>query len=251
MEDLQTQDAKITVTATSNGTNLENLRIGQAVITNNGLSPILPSEQYSPISISSKAPWMIVNVVSSDKGVKINWKNVDNYVFTSDAELLNPSDNVFLTLYFTKPGPYTKQTEDDKPIVSWKARIANLSEITNSPDPIKRLKNVGSLMIFHDGPAIVFLVFLFLVYLLISLILLKRSSIIYDRGLISYGAILTMATINLCAAEAGTTYTFGMFPFVKSPDDLFNIPPIALNALAFGALFIYSRRVRAGTAKVK
>ncbi|TPL89707.1 hypothetical protein FJ941_02505 [Mesorhizobium sp. B2-3-13] len=242
LEDLKTEDAKIIVVATSNGANLENLRIGQAVLTNNGLSPILPSEQYEPVRISSKAPWKIVNVVSSDKGVALSWTKVDDYNFVSEAALLNPSDNVFLTLYFTKPGPYTKKTDEDKPILSWKARIANLDEISNSPDPFKKLENITWLLIFHDGPSTVFLVGLFLLYLFISLILLRMSGLFSKSSLIAYGSVLTMATINLCAAEAGATYTFGMFPFGNSPDNWVNIPPIALNGFAFVGLFIYSRK---------
>ncbi|TPI27758.1 hypothetical protein FJW07_31295 [Mesorhizobium sp. B3-1-9] len=240
LEDLQTQDAKITVAATTNGVSIDNLRVGQALITNNGLSPIVPADEFTPLGVLSKPPWKIVNVVSSDKGVKLNWNRKDDYNFVSDPTLLNPGDRVFVTLYFSKPGPYTKQADDDRPDVTWQARIANLREISNAPDPAKVI-NAGWIIVFHNGLQVVFLLMLFVIYLSISLYFLRWSGLYYRDGIAPYASLLAVATINLCAAEAGTTYLFGMFPFGSSADNLVNVPPIALNALVWVGLFVAAR----------
>ncbi|RWN99368.1 hypothetical protein [Mesorhizobium sp.] len=245
LEDLQSQDAQINVIATSGGSKIDNLRIGQTGISNTGLSPILPSEEFEPPSISSKDPWRIINVVSSDRGVKLKWTKVDDYKFSSEPALLNPGDRAGVTVYLTRIGDTKlKDSEQDKPTVSWNARIANLAEITSPQDIKEKILNSGWLVVSHGGWEVIFIVFLFLVYLSISIYLLEMARLIEEKNPVSYGVILAMAALNLCAAEVGTTYLFGYYPLGISAQNSINAPPIILNALVFVGLFLYARSKR-------
>lgn len=231
LSDLNGPGSALDIKIKSGSRDVKNLRFVSITLKNDGQSPILPSDMSEPLSIVSDDQWSIVaisNHVSSD-GPTLKWHTISDQQDQSDPILLNPGDSVWLTVYLSWKGN-GEIPQPDKAPIHWRARINNLREITTAPDMEAQLAKLGPITVHIFGLGIPFILLQFLIYNGLSIALLVRSDFIKKNVPITWASIPFVGIINICAAEAGTTYVFGSEPLVSIPtDNIVNLPPLLGN----------------------
>lgn len=255
LTDLRRASDQFTVTVESGREQLDNLQLRQAILVNDGKSPILPSDIVEPLSIRTKAPWRIVSVVDatgeSSSAVQLQWERVSSTEFRAAKALLNPGDYIALTIYLTDTskrvstltdensgvGNEKNESEKPEPPIEWRARIVNLSKINTPPkqtaDDLEAKLDPFPIIVMIWGWGIPFVVASFSCFFLLYI------TTLYQLGALSRGmvrcviALLPAGVISLMAAEAGTSYVFGAFPFEGGEvPHLLNAPLVTINAIA-------------------
>jgi hypothetical protein len=211
---------------------VKNLRLVSVTLKNDGQTPILSNDMFEPLSLISDSPWNIVAVSNHalGDGPTLKWHTISEQQVQAEPLLLNPGDNIFLTIYLSWTGTGDIPQPDKAPI-HWRARINNLQGISTEPDMASQISKLGPVAVNLFGWGIPFILMEFLIYNGLSVALLFRSDII--RPSVSWTLLLIpfAGLLNISAAEAGTTYIFGAQPLIALPtDNMANLPPLLANA---------------------
>lgn len=251
LEDLKNV-TDISIILQSNGETLKDVRVIQSLISNNGRSPIVPSDIYEPISVTVQEPWRIVTVVdgrTQGSGLRLKWVRVDERTFRSAPALMNPGDSALANIYLTSDTvlePTTQSVKADD-IIQWNARISNVKTIEKGE---QKNPNYGKFIaIYYSDWGVVFFVFSFVLYFTLYYMLLGRFGVWKTFNFLSLFALASSATISFCATDAGTTYMFdNPFGYI---DHRSNAPILIINALILGSLgYISWRRSRNSTSLI-
>jgi hypothetical protein len=240
----------ISIEVESAGVALKNVIVVQTLLTNNGKSPILPSDIFEPLSISAKDPWKIVTLVNASSDatsiIKFKWTKVSDQEFQAQPALLNPGDAVWVNVYLTNSKMGEKLDEQFKKpdsIISWSGRVSNVKSISKNRD--SNSINFGKyLFVFISDWGIPFFVFSFVLYFTLYYALLSQYGIFSPFRLSSFAIFTACAVICFCASDAGTTYVFGTFYGPTS--NLLNAPILLANAFILGGLTYFGWRKRRG-----
>jgi hypothetical protein len=237
---------------------LDNIVVVQALFSNIGQAPIVPSDYHENLSVTVSDPWKIIEVETRSrmltKTIPLRWQRISDTRFEAEPALLNPGDTTFAAVYLTDTDPSSTTVQDrPEPKVEWNARITNLRDFYEPPDLFERMKDrlmifgVLGLQIHLQGWAVVFTATSALLFLAAYLHLLSRAGFFCDWGWRPICLILGASILSFAAGESSSTYLFG-----SPTTDAFgvkhwlNAPPIALNALALALLYLYHKsRARA------
>jgi hypothetical protein len=83
---------------------VRNLVLSLASVTNTGNVAILPSDFYGNLSINVDKQWKILTVINSTGKDRPVWEKVNDQQFEASPELLNPGDQIIVSLFITN-GP--------------------------------------------------------------------------------------------------------------------------------------------------
>jgi hypothetical protein len=246
LEDLSNRESNLSINVQSNGSAIKNLRIVQANLTNNSSTPILASDMFEPLSLTSDTPWRIVNVANQsafgDLYIKLKWTKVNDVEFRSAPLLLNPGDRLSAVVYMTWDGVGEVPTPDQAPI-HWHARINNLKEIDTAPDLMSEVGKFGPVYVSIYGWGVPFFLFSFLIYNLLCVMLMTRIKLISLDKLMSVFTISLVAIMNIFASDGGTTLAFGLSPVFDFTTDKFsNLFPLIVNAIFIIGLAVVAFR---------
>lgn len=259
LADLRQVEDKISIEVNTQGNKINNLQVMRARLENNGRSPILPSDIFEPLSLSTQAPWEIITVVDASDGtaktVPLKWERTSATQFTAKPALLNPGDKVAATVYLTQKGLKEGSEQSEKAKVTWSGRVSNLQSITEAPDFWDDFNKKMGLPIFVMvwGWGVPLIVILFSTFFTLYLLLFLRLEWLADWSRWAATRVVGAAIVSICAAEAGTTYIVGTFPlFASGPSHLMNAPITILNAVFLVWLMILAwRKARAESAQLK
>ncbi|MFK3779137.1 hypothetical protein [Agrobacterium sp. NPDC089420] len=239
LKDLADGQAKIDFELKSEGQVIPRVYIYRASLSNSGVA-VLPTDFYSNIKVTTRAPWKIIAVGSKSlnprpQEISLPWSKVSDYEFVADPTLINPGDYIDVNVYLTAPREEVEKLKYDSPApITWETRVANLSEITISEDPVtKAINEIGLIQINIWGWGVPFIILVFAILTTIHFSILNTLKNVGRH--ISLCLKVTSAILCLCAAEAITTYVFGDSIWSYNVSNLFNIPPLLLN---IGFLFV-------------
>lgn len=249
LSDLAPETSGLSIAVRRGDTPIENLRVVQTILTNTGEAPILPSDFVEALKLTARPPWRIVNVVNStaftgENGVQPRWTRVNDSEFRAAPVLLNPGDKLGVSIYLTGEDEVDSVLQSGENYVRWSARVVNLPSIGTAPNAFEELVDrIGPVFIILWIWPILFIIATFSIYFYMTAVLMDKIELIYSRGTSSYLWLLGGALINICAAEAGSTYVFGSNPAYPMPiNHQINLPFIVINASMIAILYVISRR---------
>ena len=130
--DLGDSGRLISISARVGTKQLDEIIIENAILKNTGTVPIRPEDTYEPLGLTVDSPWKIFAIVGLPGYIPAAWHQVTDQEFRADKMLLNPGEQIWATLYLTRPN--SSSVIQDPPInPQWVARIAGLSEPELSP----------------------------------------------------------------------------------------------------------------------
>jgi hypothetical protein len=102
---------------------------------------------------------------------------------------------------------------------------------------------LGPIQVIVWGWGVPFLIASFVSFVLLYCALLNLLGV-FEGGMMRAAFILAgVCALSLMAADAGTTYVFGTWPFFSvKVDNLLNAPPVLLNAALLITLAVFAQR---------
>ncbi|HET9638576.1 MAG TPA: hypothetical protein VFP12_05150 [Allosphingosinicella sp.] len=238
LRDLRDANTDLRISIRHNSSEVNNLRIAQATLKNTGKAPVIPSDMIEPLALTTARPWKIVAVSNSNTAItqiKLSWRKVNDQEFVSLPTLLNPGDSIWVTAYLTAD----ELNKESLPDVKWKARIVNLKSIEVEPSFSDKISLATLPFVNLSFPAALFALVAFTTYFILTFLLLEKAGLLRMRKRRRYAYLTGATVLNLCAAEAGATYVFGLPSIIPLPVEHWsNGPPLVLNALMVGLLSV-------------
>lgn len=182
---------------------VENVRFLQSIITNTGITPILPQEFLEPLQVTISEPWKLLAVMTNythPQNLKVNWTEQAPNIFIMDPTLLNPTDEIIVLALITN----TNEKSDEAPELVWSTRVLNLPQLLAENEKISQpsAPSIFNTTVFLEGAEIYWLVgmaiFLFLIGLYLSIYGGKIVSISRHQVLvIVINLILSLTTAEI------------------------------------------------------
>ncbi len=214
---------------------------------NTGAAPILPTDFFGKVQLTTKDPWKILTINSGPQtgAPSFTWRKVSDTTFEADPVLINPGDQISNVIYMTSTKP-----QDDvfpSPPLTWNMRVVNLDQIEYAgatPPKAPFIPQLINVSVFYVGNSVLLLLALFAIYLgvyVYYLFTMGRSS----SPLITTFFVVAIGLWSIVAADTGETYL--TLPF-SGINHLLNAPILVINfiALWWTAFWIYKKAKNVG-----
>lgn len=247
LTDLKNTGTNISVSVSNGEQALPRIYIYHTSLTNTGNAPILPSDFFSDIKLSALPNWHIIAVGASpwrgSQSVSVDWKRISDNLYSSSPTLLNSGDEIALSVYLTTSEDVEKAVllKRDATPIAWEARVSNLPTITVKPDFMTKVQQSGGgLLVNIQGWGVWFFLWIFGLYFALHLFLLRRLALGSKLNFGFFILIFSAAFLSISAADATTTYVFGLYGgIIDVPvDEWVNIPPLVLNFALIVILYL-------------
>ncbi len=189
------------------GNTLENMYSLVVTLKNIGTAPILATDFFGKVRLTTKDPWVIltINGVSQTGAPSFTWHKLDNTTFEAEPVLINPGDEFTNVVYMTS----TKPQEDliPSPPITWDMRVVNMDHIdyggssTSASPLIPQLINVS---VSYVGNSVLTLLIIFSLYLGIYVYYLCVAGQL-SSPIITTLLIIPVGLWSLMAADVGET----------------------------------------------
>lgn len=245
LSDLETSPADITVEMKSGGKPLQKIYLFQTSLKNTGTTPVLPGDFFGNIEITTSEPWAIVAVGnarrSGPQSLTVPWSKVSDVKVSAPPTLINPGDNLVVTVYVTAPEKEVEALKWDSPApIRWNMRVVNMPAVAVELSPYQEFNSKqGPIIVYVWGWGVPFLAVMFLLSFWLHLTMAVQIKAIAESRVFLVSSALVSALISLCSADAITTYVFGLYPGLDVPVDHWaNVPPIVLNMIVVSILTV-------------
>jgi hypothetical protein len=230
ISELKTSGNNIVATITdANGNNITNLYIPAIILRNTGASPILPSEFYGNVKLSTKEPWSIVGITSGSGAGKpsLNWHKINNTEFEAEPSLLNPGDIVFNKVYMTSS--ITQTDTYVRPPLEWSARIANLAGIEyDEQHEAMKLPVLLPVSVSYDGNEVLFVMVVFSIYLSVFIYYISTSGY-FSSTIMTVLYVVAASVFSIMSADVTKSYLFDSVAIINN---VLNAPILLMNFIA-------------------
>ncbi len=255
LSDLADNLAGISIEIKSSGKPVDKIYLYQTTLRNSGNTPILPSDFFGDMKITTARPWAIVAVSGSAKSSPQNigqaWTKVSDTEVSAAPTLLNPGDHIDVTVYLTAPEQEVKALKYDSPApIEWRVRVVNMPSIIIEMNPFQQFASKQGPIVVHVwGWGVPFLLTIFLLSLWLHLYMLCQVDSLFGKRTYFMLVALVGGLMSLACADALTTYIFGLYPGLKmTVDHWVNLPPIIVNFAMIISLYVASLKHARGTA---
>jgi hypothetical protein len=241
LRDLSALGDPATISVIVENQTFNNLVIVEAIFSNAGEVPILPSEYHKNLSVSVNEPWNIVAVENEGRfftGVPVSWKRINDKSFEAEPALLNSGDRVLARVYLTNTefagGLASEETPE--PEVEWNVRITNLREFSKPRNVIDQYwpeyEKFPYITVFLAGWGVPFTMGVAFLFQSLYLHLFVRSGFLREWNWRWIALVASTSLVSFAAAESISTYLIGgpLTRIISGVEHWLNLPPIILNA---------------------
>lgn len=214
LQDLNIKSDRVALRLSVGDETFDNMAIKRFTLHNAGEAPVVPSDYHEPISIRVKPPWRIIAVEHDfiTHGLSLGWHRVSDQLFEAKPALINSGDYMSQKVYLTNTKYIARQKIDVTPKVNLEisARITNMRQfITPAPAIFNQFKPPRWLIVYLDGPSVLFTVISASILLFWYLFLLQKAG---GFALSRYKFCLTivgLSVLSFSVAGVIAYYVFG------------------------------------------
>ncbi|WP_298776456.1 hypothetical protein [uncultured Shewanella sp.] len=213
-----------------NGVEYDHMIIQDVYLENIGKVIIEPKDFIEAFTVTINPPYKILNVTTIDSKSAFNakWSKVDDFTFSAEKFLFNPTEGIYFQVYITHKDPEAIKNRPadftiDNYIFDTKVRIKGLAEFINHKS-IHYSPVIGPLIL--DTPRIISIVLIASFILYCYLILLFKSQLLITySNYYNYLCVVVMAVLAYLVSEITVYWLMGKtgVPKVHEPDRLSTI----------------------------